>query len=414
MRERAAACLVGGHRQAQLAGPGLCHPPGRCGRRRTPACRCARTARRRRPARPAGQGDAQGIQAVLDGHGMGGAKGGHPTLASMTLDTGGSHRQLCAGLAAGTGRPAAAGVVAGRPGSAWHWRSASASGGWLSWRRRAGRIGALALCLALAPGGLREPGWRAAQAPGLALAALEGRTQGLVPASSTCRCRRPRGTQGTRFVFRVEQADAEGPAVTRRRSSRLAGTTARDGDSVPARPARRELRAGQRWRFTAGGCASRTAPSTRRFRCRAVAVRAGTQAPPAWRCAPARRRTPGCWPAAGHPVERARQAVRDAIRPRGRRRRRRRAGGAGGGRPGAIDRDDWDLFRVTGVAHLMSISGLHVTHVRLAGRGLVARCGAAARADAGAAQRGALGRAGRGRLAYCWPAGACRRSARCG
>lgn len=27
----------------------------------------------------------------------------------------------------------------------------------------------------------------------------------------------------------------------------------------------------------------------------------------------------------------------------------------------AIDRADWDLFRTTGVAHLMSISGLHVT-----------------------------------------------------
>ena len=27
----------------------------------------------------------------------------------------------------------------------------------------------------------------------------------------------------------------------------------------------------------------------------------------------------------------------------------------------AIERDDWDLFRHTGVAHLMSISGLHVT-----------------------------------------------------
>jgi competence protein ComEC len=27
----------------------------------------------------------------------------------------------------------------------------------------------------------------------------------------------------------------------------------------------------------------------------------------------------------------------------------------------AIDRDDWDLFRATGIAHLMSISGLHIT-----------------------------------------------------
>jgi competence protein ComEC len=31
------------------------------------------------------------------------------------------------------------------------------------------------------------------------------------------------------------------------------------------------------------------------------------------------------------------------------------------GDQGAIERDDWDLFRNTGVAHLMSISGLHVT-----------------------------------------------------
>ena len=27
----------------------------------------------------------------------------------------------------------------------------------------------------------------------------------------------------------------------------------------------------------------------------------------------------------------------------------------------AIERDDWELFRNTGVAHLMCISGLHVT-----------------------------------------------------
>jgi competence protein ComEC len=27
----------------------------------------------------------------------------------------------------------------------------------------------------------------------------------------------------------------------------------------------------------------------------------------------------------------------------------------------AIERADWDVFRATGVAHLMSISGLHIT-----------------------------------------------------
>jgi competence protein ComEC len=31
------------------------------------------------------------------------------------------------------------------------------------------------------------------------------------------------------------------------------------------------------------------------------------------------------------------------------------------GDQGAIERADWDVFRATGVAHLMSISGLHVT-----------------------------------------------------
>mgnify|MGYP006150043499 CR=1 FL=1 len=31
------------------------------------------------------------------------------------------------------------------------------------------------------------------------------------------------------------------------------------------------------------------------------------------------------------------------------------------GDQGAIERSDWDLFRNTGVAHLMAISGLHIT-----------------------------------------------------
>ena len=63
-----------------------------------------------------------------------------------------------------------------------------------------------------------------------------------------------------------------------------------------------------------------------------------------------------------HPVERARQSVRDAILLRVP-----DAQAAGVlaalavGDQAAIERDDWDLFRHTGVAHLMSISGLHVT-----------------------------------------------------
>ena len=76
--------------------------------------------------------------------------------------------------------------------------------------------------------------------------------------------------------------------------------------------------------------------------------------------------------AAGAPVERLRQRVRDAIEasvPD------RRAAGVlaalAVGDQGAIEREDWDLFRNTGIAHLVSISGLHITMFAwLAGRAI--------------------------------------------
>ena len=63
-----------------------------------------------------------------------------------------------------------------------------------------------------------------------------------------------------------------------------------------------------------------------------------------------------------HPVERARQAVREAIF--GRVANRQLAGVLAAlvvGDQNAIERADWDVYRATGVAHLMSISGLHIT-----------------------------------------------------
>ncbi|VTU26352.1 ComEC family competence protein [Variovorax sp. PBL-H6] len=63
-----------------------------------------------------------------------------------------------------------------------------------------------------------------------------------------------------------------------------------------------------------------------------------------------------------HPVERAREAVRDAVFERVA--ERRTAGVIAAlvtGDQNAIERADWDVFRATGVAHLMSISGLHIT-----------------------------------------------------
>jgi competence protein ComEC len=81
-------------------------------------------------------------------------------------------------------------------------------------------------------------------------------------------------------------------------------------------------------------------------------VRAGPQDPP-----PVRIDQTGL-----HPVEWARQQVRDRVFERVA--ERRYAGLVAAlvvGDQNAIDRSDWDIFRATGVAHLMSISGLHVT-----------------------------------------------------
>ncbi|MEJ8851951.1 DNA internalization-related competence protein ComEC/Rec2 [Variovorax rhizosphaerae] len=63
-----------------------------------------------------------------------------------------------------------------------------------------------------------------------------------------------------------------------------------------------------------------------------------------------------------HPIERAREWVRDAVFERVA--DKRSAGVVAAlitGDQSAIDRADWDVFRATGVAHLMSISGLHIT-----------------------------------------------------
>lgn len=64
----------------------------------------------------------------------------------------------------------------------------------------------------------------------------------------------------------------------------------------------------------------------------------------------------------GHPVERWRGQVRDLIFERVSDVKAAKIMAAlVVGDQGAIDRADWDVFRATGVAHLMSISGLHIT-----------------------------------------------------
>lgn len=81
---------------------------------------------------------------------------------------------------------------------------------------------------------------------------------------------------------------------------------------------------------------------------------------------PAPQRVGSTW---SHPIEAWRQSVRDRLLtqlspPGSDAETARRAGVVAAlvtGDQAAIERSDWDVFRATGVAHLMSISGLHVT-----------------------------------------------------
>ena len=175
---------------------------------------------------------------------------------------------------------------------------------------------------------------------------------------------------GTRFMFAVESAKSSGVPVPL--PSRLALGWYRNwhDDDMLADP-RLELRAGQRWRLplrlkrphgslNPGGFDYELQLFEQGVRATGY-VRA-TDATPAERLDDA----------AGYPVERLRQTVRDAIFARV---PDARAAGVLAalsiGDQGAIERDDWDLFRDTGIAHLVSISGLHVTMFAWLAGGLI-------------------------------------------
>ena len=215
-----------------------------------------------------------------------------------------------------------------------------------------------ALWLALALLAFGSTGWRAGQRLAEALpAVLEGRDLELTGVIAQL----PRhGATGTRFVFEVEQALHGGAPVTVPRRLLLGWYRAGEPDALLAGPGV-ELRAGQRWRFMARLKAPHGAMNPQGFdfelwlfeqRIGATgSVRAVADASAA-RLADA----------GGHVVERLRQRLRDAIHAQVS-----DTAAAGvlaalaiGDQP-AIEREDWDLFRATGVAHLMAISGLHVT-----------------------------------------------------
>ena len=199
------------------------------------------------------------------------------------------------------------------------------------------------------------------------------------------------GPSGLRFVFEVTAAERQGEPLTvgRQVPRRVTlGWYANERDeAVLAGPAQ-GLRAGQRWQLPVRLKRPHGSLNPHGFdvelwwweqglRANGY-VREPTSAstpsdPGAGAARSPRPRARLLAEAVAHPVERLRQSVRDAIL---RRVQDARLAGVlaalAVGDQAAIERDDWSLYRRTGVAHLMSISGLHVTMFAWMGAAVVA------------------------------------------
>ena len=245
---------------------------------------------------------------------------------------------------------------------------------WRRWRGQAARRFALPLAFALGMAfGAGLAGWRAAVYVGEALdPVLEGRD---VVVTGVVAQMPQLDESGVRFRLDVETARLVGDDPMRNGRPvtlppRLAlawyavnsGQWARADDGVPASAAPGPVHAGERWRATVRLRAPHGTLNPHGFDQELSLWEQGVQATGYVRggsrdAAPLRIAM--TW---RHPVERAREAVRDAVFERVA--DRRQAGVIAAlvtGDQSAIERADWDVFRATGVAHLMSISGLHVT-----------------------------------------------------
>ncbi|KQO25916.1 competence protein ComEC [Acidovorax sp. Leaf76] len=249
---------------------------------------------------------------------------------------------------------------------------------WAVGRTRAADLGWMpiaAMALAAAAGGLAlfgSSGLRSADYLGQALSPqLEGRdirVTGMVAAM-------PQSNEaGTRLRLDVETALLQGAPVQLPPRIEVAwyGGAFRDAAGVAdlQRPPP-ALRAGERWDLTVRLKAPHGLRNPHGFDYELWMWEQGVQATGYVRAGPKDEAPVLLGSTWQHPVERARQAVRDAIIERlvhdGHSDDPTRARIAGvvaalvTGDQRAIDRADWDVFRATGVAHLMSISGLHIT-----------------------------------------------------
>ncbi len=235
----------------------------------------------------------------------------------------------------------------------------------LGWRRI---TLALLLSLGVALLAYAVTGLRALHFAGRALPpALEGRdilVQGRIAGMPQ------RGEFGPRFVFEVTRAEAAG--VPPRLLLTWYHGPAASPEGLSAARTGPVLRAGESWRFVVRLRAPHGLRNPQGFDYELWLWERGIQATGTVR-AGARDPAPVRWaPAPVVSLEGARQSLRDALYaqvPDAA-----QAGVLAGlavGDQQAITQADWDLFRVTGVAHLMSISGLHVTMFAWAAAALV-------------------------------------------
>ena len=256
------------------------------------------------------------------------------------------------------------GRVAGFPRGAWRV--------WTAWIWRLLLGAALAWCVV----GLRASWTLSERLP----AALEGQDLDVVGVVAAMP---QRSESGLRFRVEVSSAKLRGRAVQLPPQVYLAwyGGSASAIDGLNAQQAVPPLQAGERWQWRVRLKAPHGHMNPGGFDYELWLWEQGLQATGYVRTgahdpAPVRLAQ-----TASHPVEWLRQSVRDAILARFAfdhtsatspsavdaiegPRRAKLAGIVAAlvvGDQNAIDRSDWDVFRATGVAHLMSISGLHVT-----------------------------------------------------
>lgn len=225
-----------------------------------------------------------------------------------------------------------------------------------AWRFGRGSARAfVAVLLALASVGFGTTGGRAAMRLAEVLpSAIEAED---IVVTGTVASLPQRSATGLRFRFEVESAQRRGQRVEIPAVLGLGWYGGFHEDALLTQP-QTELRAGQRWRFTLRLRQPHGNLNPHGFDRELQLFEQGLRATGTVRDAPPPQRL---GESGRHPIERARQDLRDAIETRV---PDRRAAGVlaalAVGDQSAIERDDWDLFRATGVAHLMSISGIKV------------------------------------------------------